>query len=344
MRSTHDTPHLHHDPLTARTVFVAPGRAQRPNELEGATIRCPFCAGNESLTPPALLRSPRSAAEPWRARIVPNQFPIVTDTAAGPAGQAGQAGDVRQTGAQTSTQTLTQRPAHGVHEVVIESPAHVRSILAIDPDGWQEVWELCRERLAALSNQSGLAWATVFKNSGPRAGASLEHVHSQLVALDFVPPAILAELAVAGRTADPFGDLLRLAAAEDRIVEQAGDLVALVPPAPRQPFETWILPLTAERYFHATTSDRVAALAALTQSLIGRLDRLLPEADYNWWLHQPPYAQAVATHLGGPVPARWHWHLEIMPRINGLAGFELGAGCHITTATPKDSARRLRDA
>jgi len=231
-----------------------------------------------------------------------------------------------------------------VHEVVIESPAHVRSILAIDPDGWQEVWELCRERLAMLSNQSGLAWATVFKNSGGRAGASLEHVHSQLVALDFVPPAMLAELAAAGRTVDPFGDLLRLAAAEDRIVEQAGDLVALVPPAPRQPFETWILPRSAETYFHATRPDRLAALAALTQSLIGRLDRLLPEANYNWWLHQPPYAHAVTTHLGTPVPARWHWHLEIMPRINGLAGFELGAGCHITTATPQDSARRLREA
>jgi len=239
MRSTHDTPHLHHDPLTTRTVFVAPGRAQRPNELEGATIRCPFCVGNESLTPPALLRSPRSAAEPWRARIVPNQFPIVTDTAADPAGEAG---DVRQ--------TADPRPARGVHEVVIESPAHVRSILAIDPHDWLNVWELCRERLATLSHQSGLAWATVFKNSGPRAGASLEHVHSQLVALDFVPPAMLAELAAAGRTADPFGDLLRLAAAEDRIVEQAGDLVALVPPAPRQPFETWILPRSAEMYFH----------------------------------------------------------------------------------------------
>ena len=336
MRSTHDTPHLHHDPLTARTVFVAPGRAQRPNELEGATIRCPFCAGNESLTPPAVLQAARSPAEPWQARIVPNRFPIVSGTAADSPGEVGEVGEV--------IETATPRPATGVHEVVIESPAHVRSILAIDPADWRDVWELCRERLATLADQNGLAWATVFKNSGVRAGASLEHVHSQLVALDFVPPAILAELAVAGRTADPFGDLLRLAAAEDRIVEQAGDLVALVPPAPRQPFETWILPLTAERYFHATTSDRVAALAALTQSLIGRLDRLLPKADYNWWLHQPPSAHAAATHLGGPVPARWHWHLEIMPRINGLAGFELGAGCHITTATPKDSARRLRDA
>ena len=293
-------------------------------------IRCPFCAGNESLTPPAVLLAPCSSTEPWRARIVPNRFPIVSGTAADSPGEV--------------IETAAPRPAHGVHDVVIESPAHVRSILAIESDGWREVWELCRERLATLADQRGLAWATVFKNSGARAGASLEHVHSQLVALDFVPPAILAEMAAAGRTADPFGDLLRLAAAEDRIVEQAGDLVALVPPAPRQPFETWILPRSAETYFHATSPDRVAALAALTQSLIGRLDRLLPEADYNWWLHQPPYRHAVATHLGAAVPARWHWHLEIMPRINGLAGFELGAGCHITTATPQDSARQLRDA
>jgi UDPglucose--hexose-1-phosphate uridylyltransferase len=333
MRSTHDTPHLHHDPLTTRTVIAAPGRAQRPNELEGATISCPFCVGNESLTPPAVLRAPRSSTEPWRARIVPNRFPIVSGTAVG---SPGEAGEVRQ--------TASPRPATGVHEVVIESPAHLRSILAIDPADWRNVWELCRERLATLADQSGLAWATVFKNSGGRAGASLEHVHSQLVALDFVPPAIYAELVAAGRAADPFGDLLRQAAAEDRIVEEAGDMVALVPPAPRQPFETWILPRTAERYFHATSSDRVAALATLTQSLIGRLDRLVPEADYNWWLHQPPYGHAVSTHAGVPVPARWHWHLEIMPRINGLAGFELGAGCHITTATPGDSARQLREA
>jgi UDPglucose--hexose-1-phosphate uridylyltransferase len=330
MDSTHDSPHLHHDPLTARTVFVAPGRAQRPNELGGAIIRCPFCAGNESLTPPDLLRAPRSSAAPWRARIVPNRFPIVT-------------GSTTETPADCSPKE-TPRPACGVHEVVIESPTHVRSILAIDPSGWRESWELCRERLAMLADTAGLAWATVFKNSGGRAGASLEHVHSQLVGLDFVPPAIQAELAAAGHADDPFGDLLRRAETEARVVEEVGELVAVVPPAPRQPFETWILPQTAETYFHATSSDRVAALATLTQSLIGRIDRLLPDTDYNWWLHQPPYAQAAARGSGGLVPGRWHWHLEIVPRINGLAGFELGAGCHITTATPQDSARRLREA
>lgn len=330
MRSTHDTPHLVHDPLTARTVFVATGRAQRPNELEGATIRCPFCAGNESLTPPALLRTPRSTGEPWQARIVPNRFPIVSDTFSGAPGH--------------DRPAEAHRPAAGVHEVIIESPEHVRSILAIDPAGWRAVWELCRERLAILADSRGLAWAMVFKNSGGRAGASLEHVHSQLVALDFVPPAIQSELAAASRTPDPFGDLLRLAEAEGRIVDETGDLVAMVPPAPRQPFETWILPRTAEPYFHATSPDRVAALASLTQSLIGRLERLLPGADYNWWLHQPPYAHTAPAHAGVPIAARWHWHVEIMPRLNGLAGFELGAGCHITTATPQDSAHRLREA
>lgn len=318
--------------------MVAPQRADRPNELEGAAVHCPFCAGNESLTPPALLRVPRSPAEPWRARIVPNRFPIAT--VASSAATSAAAADGRRAPA--------PRPAHGVHEVVIESPAHVRSILAIAPASWRDVWEMCRERLATLSHRGDLAWATVFKNSGAKAGASLEHVHSQLVGLDFVPPVIQSERIAAGRAADPFGDLLRQALAEERIVEEVGDLVAVVPPAPRQPFETWILPRVAETYFHATSPERVAALAALTQSLIGRLDRLVPGADYNWWLHQPPYAEhgtrPATSQPGVPVPARWHWHLEIMPRINGLAGFELGTGCHITTATPHDSARLLREA
>jgi len=231
-----------------------------------------------------------------------------------------------------------------VHDVVIESPAHVRSILAIDPAGWRAVWELCRERLAVLADHGDIAWAMVFKNSGVKAGASLEHVHSQLVGLDFVPPMLAAELAVADSITDPFGNLLRQAATEDRIVMAVGDLVALVPPAPRQPFETWILPRSAEPHFHATAAARVESLAALTRSLVGRLDRLVPGAAYNWWLHQYPYGGVPCAGVDARRAAAWHWHLEIMPRINGLAGFELGTGCHVTTMAAVAAARRLRSA
>jgi len=334
MRRTDDTPRLHSDACTARTVVVAPGRADRPNELEGAAIRCPFCPGNESLTPPDLLRAPKNTAEPWRVRIVPNRFPVAIEAAVaspsiqspaveGPAPSAGHAPG-------------SPRTAHGTHDCVIESPAHVRSILDIDASSWRTVWELCQERLAMLASRGDIRWATIFKNSGAKAGASLEHVHSQIVGLDFVPPLIESELAAVRRAADPFGDLVSRAVAEERVVDEAGDLIALVPPAPRQPFETWILPRTAEASFHATSRDRVQGLADLTRSLAGRLERLVPGAAFNWWLHQPPHA--------GPSPVTWHWHLEIMPRINGLAGFELGSGCHITTLTPDESAQRLRDA
>lgn len=321
-------PQRHHEPLALRTVFVAPQRAERPVQTAGNGIAgdCPLCAGHESRTPPTVLQCPANPAVPWHVRLVPNQFPVVTEAA--PARVPDDLAGLRQ-------------PAHGVHEVLVESPEHERSILAIDADHWRDAWELCRSRLAMLAERSDLAWAFVFKNSGPAAGASLEHVHSQLVALDFLPPLVAGKIAIAGCSSDPFGSLIRQAEAEQRVVAEQGDLVALVPHAPRQPFETMILPRSACRHFHAADADAVTAIAALTQRIIARLNRVAPRADYNWWLHQAPFA-AVGT--SAPGIEQWHWHLEILPRLSAFAGFELATGCHITTMSPAESARRLREA
>ena len=340
-------PRLHHDAMAMRTVFIAPKRADRPCDMgsqpsdvspaslgdsKGPSAGCPFCAGNESLCPPDVLRLPESLAMPWSVRIIPNRFPVVEDCR--PLGPlSGTAfGQMNGNGF---------RAAHGVHDVLIESPLHDRTILRLGAQQWRDAWELCRQRIEACAARGDLAWATVFKNSGPRAGASLEHLHSQIIALDFVPPTMAEELAAARRTADPFGDMLRQAEADGRVVAQSGDLVAIVPVAPRQPFEMWIVPRTPEPYFHSTSTSRLGGLAYLTQRLIGALDRLVPGADYNWWLHQAPCA--AACH-GGKIPMNWHWHLEILPRLASLAGFELGTGCHITTFSAEDSARRLREA
>ena len=332
-RPSHDAaadPRLHHDVLADRTVFVAPRRADRPFDLDSRgpspAAACPFCAGNESMTPQESMRLPEGTAAAWHVRIIPNRFPAVEELSSAPGVAAAAGGG--------------SRPAHGVHEVVIESPTHVASILGIEPARWRDAWELCRRRLASLADRDDLAWATVFKNSGAAAGASLEHLHSQLIALDFVHPAMQAKLAAAARAADAFGDLLTRAEADERIVAEAGDLVALVPPAPRQPCETWIVPRGPERHFHVTSPARVAAIAALTRQIVGGLDRLVPGAAYNWWLHQAPFDRFLAAHAA--AAGGWRWHLEILPRLSGLAGFELGTGCHITTASPRDSARRLR--
>jgi len=324
-------PLVHHDDGTGRSVFVAPGRDDRPGDAAlvathgsaDAATWCPFCAGNEARTPPDVLRAPADAAAAWQARIVPNRFPFVTPKATLAGGVA-----------------APMRPAHGVHDVVVESPRHDTSILAIDPAGWRASWELVQRRLAALATREDLAWGTVFKNSGPRAGASLEHVHSQLVAIDFLPPAVRLELAAAAGRADPFADLIEAARATGRLVTEAGGLVALVPPAPRQPYETWVLPAKREPLFHAAPSARAGALADVTRDVVRRLALRLPDVDYNWWLHEAAWradGQALAAR------DRWHWHLEILPRATELAGFELATGCHITALPAAEAAARLRD-
>jgi UDPglucose--hexose-1-phosphate uridylyltransferase len=331
-----DTPHadtapqIRHDPLTGRAVFVAPGRSGKPDDDALATAAgdrgvpdgwCPFCAGNEARTPADVVRAPDDVSRPWHARIVPNRYPITLDRPPEGVPPAPHA-----------------RPSHGIHDVVIESPRHDRSILAVPPEAWRDVWELCRRRLAMVADRGSLARGTVFKNSGSRAGASLEHVHSQIVAMDVVPPVVRAELDALRGGADPFGRLVAEARGAGRIVAEADGLLALVPPAPRQPFETWIVTDTPERHFHATSPGRVASLAALTRDLVGRLDRLAPGCAYNWWLHQAPFA------ADDDATAAWHWHLEIVPRLSEFAGFEIGTGCHITTMSAEVAARRLGEA
>lgn len=315
-----------HDPASGRTVLVAPRRDERPGDDELATAGgtpsawCPFCAGNEHRTPPAVLESQGPSPGTWHARIFANLFPFVGDA-----------------GALTGAIPAGARPAHGVHEVVVESPRHDTSILSIDAEGWRDAWRIIQKRLADLAARGDLTWGTVFKNSGTAAGASLEHVHSQLVAMDFVPTVLAAELAAAGAHADPFGEFIQSAEADERVVTTSGDLIALVPPAPRQPCETWILPRSQEAFFHATSPAHVAALADLTRDIAARFERVLPGTDFNWWLHEAPWRDAPTA------AGRWHWHLEMLPRATQLAGFELGTGCHVTAWSAGEAARRLRD-
>ncbi len=337
---------IHTDPLCGRAVFVAPARAERPREESLAA--CPFCAGNESLTPHEVLRSPADRVLPWRARIIPNRYPVVVDR--GHHSSEGLA-DGPKAGPTDGPTDGPSRPAHGIHDVVVESPRHDTSILEIDPPAWRASWQLVRDRLGQLAERDDLAWGMVFKNSGPAAGASLDHVHSQLVALDFVPPVILAKLAGGAGGGDPFEAMIREAELGQRIVATSADLVALVPPAPRQPLETWILPRQPSPWFHTAGPEVAAGLAIFLREVVARIERAAPGAEFNWWLHQAPFSprsdRAGAMPRGcraweGDVPAGWRWHVELMPRISPLAGFELGIGCHISIMSPEESARRLR--
>lgn len=315
------------DPLSRRAVFVAPERARRPLEEELAA--CPFCAGNEHLTPHEVARIPADDTLAWEARLIPNRYPVVVDRSGGRADRTAGEG------------VLESRPAHGVHDVIVESPRHDTSILSIEPRSWRASWELVRRRLARLAQRDDLAWGMVFKNSGTAAGASLDHVHSQLVAIDFVPPPVVAKLAAPAGGESAFERIIREAEHDRRIVARSDDLVALVPSAPRQPLETWLIPRSPGPWFHAVEPSAVVGLADLLREVVARIERVAPGTQFNWWLHQAPFERSGGEPRPA-VPVGWRWHVEIMPRTSPLAGFELGTGCHIAIMSPTESARRLR--
>jgi UDPglucose--hexose-1-phosphate uridylyltransferase len=326
MSTSETRPQICLDPLSKTSVFLAPRRGERPIELGESDdsaraseqrSRCPFCLGNEQLAPPDVLRLPAGSA--WQARVVPNRYPIVSDPTGLPAD--GDAPD-------------STRPACGIHEVLIESPLHDTRVEQVASETWATAWRAARERLEALAGTPQLRWAMLFKNAGLRAGASLAHVHSQLVGLDFVPPVVQEKTDRLREEPQLHDRVIDDARREGRIWAEACGLVAFVPSAARQPFEICIMPCTAEAHFHSTSAASVTALAELTHQYARRLSELTDKADYNWWLHQPAFRDSSPA-------VGWHWHLEIMPRLTQLAGFELGSGCHISTMPPAYAAALL---
>ena len=323
-------PTIHTDPLSGRHVYIAPRRAERPSDLDGEVgAPCPFCLGNEALTPATVRRWPEQPDVPWTARIVTNRYPVVESLAS----------MAKADTAPTTCQPRLITPAHGLHEIVIEAAAHVESVLDVHETDWLGVWQLCCKRLADVADRTDLAWSTVFKNGGLAAGASLAHLHSQLIAIDRVPPTIQQKCRQMADQPDLFKRILADAEADDRIICREQGLVALVPPAPRQPYEVLLLPENPSPFLHAAQTAQIDALAHLTHSFVAALQQLTPGTSFNWWLHQFPLRpQADASALTD----HWHWHLEILPRLNPLAGFELGTDYHITTVSPVQAARRLR--
>jgi UDPglucose--hexose-1-phosphate uridylyltransferase len=290
-------PELRIDPIVGRRVYVAEDRAGRPNDYVDEALRashpaserpvhmpaCYFCAGNERHTPVATATVPGPDGR-WQVRVVPNKYPAVRTDAA-------------------------VEDAFGAHEVIIEAPEHVLDIASLALQRFAAILRVYRDRLAYWARDGRLAHAVVFKNSGCAAGASLEHVHSQLVALPYVPDAVRQEV-------------------------EAG-YVAVCAYAPRQPLETWVLPERHAARFELLDDDELERQAAVLQGLLRRLDRATPGAAYNLLLHTGPF--------NAEEPA-FHWHWELVPRLTHLAGLEWGGGVHITPLSPEHAAKQLRDA
>jgi UDPglucose--hexose-1-phosphate uridylyltransferase len=331
-------PELRKDPVTGRWVIISTDRARRPGDFsrERAAVRgvafCPFCPGNESKTPPEIMAY-RAANDgqpgegPWNLRVIPNKFPAL-----GIEGELDRQADGM----------FDRMNGIGAHEVVIETPDHMESLASMPLKRVENVLWAFRERILDLKRDRRFKYILVFKNHGEAAGASLEHPHSQLIALPILPKRVLEELEgakryFANKERCIFCDILRQEReAGVRVAAENPDFVTLCPYAPRFPFETWILPKRHEAAYENAPSETYANLARMLQEILSKSVRVLDDPAYNLVLHSSPVQENTNDF--------YHWHMEIIPKLTKTAGFEWGTGFYINPTPPEEAARFLREA
>jgi UDPglucose--hexose-1-phosphate uridylyltransferase len=277
----------------------------------------------------------------WQVRVVPNKFPAVTlpDDGPLPCAVPRSQVDIRQ---KNGSDISGAAQAIGAHEVIIESARHVSGMSALSVEELHQVLQAYAARLRHWRADGRFAYALVFKNQGPRAGASLAHVHSQLIVMQNVPPAIVAEVERAQgdfeeRQSCPYCRLIdRERSIGARIVHASDAFISFCPYASWQPFEVWLLPVEHSASFEDSPPAVLDKLAGALHGLIARVEEVVPDAAYNLLLRTMPWRGCNAA---------WsHWRIEVLPRTTGLAGLELGAGVFINSLAPERAAGKLRSA
>ena len=230
----------------------------------------------------------------------------------------------------------------GAHEVIIETPDHAKTLASMTAEEIERVFSAFRARVLDLRQDRRFRFILLFKNHGGPAGATLEHSHSQLIALPIVPDFVRKEIDgarahFAAKERCVFCDILHQEiAARQRVILENADFVALAPYAPRFPFETWLVPRRHGPRFEEAPPNEYAELARLLRALLVRVNRALETPSYNLVVHSAPFTEEVGEF--------YHWHVEVMPRLTKVAGFEWGTGFYINPTSPEEAARVLRDA
>ncbi|MCX8095105.1 MAG: galactose-1-phosphate uridylyltransferase [Caldisericia bacterium] len=328
-------PELRKDPVIGRWVIIATERSLRPHDYKIESeeknkdlSKCPFEEGNENLTPPEILSYRKVGTnknEPgWWIRVVPNKFPALRIE-----------GELDKRG----VGMFDMMNGIGAHEVVIETPNHFEEMADMPEAQIQEVVWAWRDRVLDLKKDKRFKYILIFKNKGSQAGASLEHPHSQIIALPIVPIRVQQELNGSKEYFNfkercVFCDIIQQELEDrERLVEENHEFISIVPFAARFPFELWILPKKHSSDFIDVSKGDVVSLSKVLKRSLLRLKNVLNDPPFNLIIHTAPLDQYNLPH--------YHWHIEIMPRLTKVAGFEWGTGFYINPTKPEDCAKFL---
>ncbi len=327
---------LRRDPVIGRWVIISTERGKRPSDFgqeaeTGVGKFCPFCPGNEDKTPSEILAyhdpGREKNAPGWWVRVVANKFPALQIE--GSLNRQGEGMYDKMNGV-------------GAHEVVIETADHATDFPDLADKKAEDVIWAFRDRIMDLKKDPRFEYILVFKNKGAAAGASLTHPHSQLIATPVVPKHVRESVNGAKNYYEykercVFCDMIKQESTSGvRIVAENDDFIAFVPFAARFPFEVWILPKVHDSDFEDAQKHEVVNLTRLLQNVLRRIKNVLDNPPYNFIILNSPLRESKLAH--------YHWHLEIMPKLTKVAGFEWGSGFYINPTPPEEAAKFLREA
>jgi len=338
-------PELRHDPIQKRWVIIATERGLRPDDFPrlaelNTNGHCPFCEGNEGRTPPEICAYRSNGHGPdrpgWQVRVVPNKFPALRIE-----------GELERRGLGMHD----RMNGIGAHEVIIETPRHDLDMADMTVGELEKVIFMYRDRLQDLLRDRRFKYILIFKNRGAAAGASLSHPHSQLIATPVTPLTLAGELISAkehyhGKERCIFCDMIsQELESGDRMVFSTDQMVAITPYASRFPFEIFLAPRQHQHSFAEISNDLVRHVAVALKEVLARIKVCLNDPPYNFLVHTCPNTKArpKRTTYWDTLEADFHWHIELMPRLTGLAGFEWGTGFYINPTAPEEAAKYLRE-
>lgn len=335
---------LRKDIITGRWIIISTVRGKRPHTVpqaaHAADVKaCPFCVGNESMTPPEIYALRDSGqhrnGSGWKVRVVPNKYPAL---------------GIDQELARKGAGIYDMMTGYGAHEVVIETPDHNRQLKDQEPHEIADVLTVIQDRVEDLHRDKRMRYVLVFRNEGYDAGASIAHPHTQIIATPITPKRVREEL----QGAEAYYKLRERCVICDimqeemdrkvRVVFENDGYFAFCPYASRFPFEIWVIPKGHGIDLYARPVRKsILMLAECMKTVVQKLAGALNSPQYNYIIHVAPN-RFPRRGYWSTIEDDFHWHIEIMPRITRIAGFEWGTGFYINPTSPEEASDALRNA
>jgi len=312
------------DYILERYVVFSSKRAKRPHAFDLSKLqarftskdKCPFCPGNEKMTPKAIKEVPKGK---WKVRLIPNKFPALMNVSFN-----GEEGEI----------PFVHYKPYGYHEILIETPEHNKKLYELPLNQIELYLKVLSERYNELMKKREIVYVTMFKNEGKGAGASISHAHSQIIASPVFPKIISEEMFAAedyykDERRCPFCDIISYEKKKGkRIIFENKDFIVLSPYAAVWPYESWILPKKHFSKISDMNDSQRRSLAKVMKKLLERYNEVFDDPIYTMVYHN------------FPVSDFWHFHIEIYPRFKIYGGFEF-FGLYINEVLPERAARKL---